>query len=44
MDPGDVIRARSCQSLREENGRLERIAADLKLDRHIQEEIVSKKL
>jgi putative transposase len=35
---------RELRSLREENGRLKRIVADLTLDRQILQEIVSKKL
>jgi putative transposase len=35
---------RGLQSLREENGRLKRIVADLTLDRQNLQEIVSKKL
>ena len=35
---------RELRQLREENGRLKRIVADLTLDRQILQEIVSKKL
>lgn len=39
-----VQELRGLRSLREENGRLKRIVADLTLDRQILQEIVSKKL
>ena len=39
-----VQELRELRSLREENGRLKRIVADLTLDRQILQEIVSKKL
>lgn len=39
-----VQEPRELRSLREENGRLKRIVADLTLDRQILQEIVSKKL
>jgi len=39
-----VQELRELRSLREENGRLRRIVADLTLDRQILQEIVSKKL
>ena len=39
-----VPELRELRSLREENGRLKRIVADLTLDRQILQEIVSKKL
>ncbi len=35
---------RELRQLREENGKLKRLVADLSLDRHILQEIVSKKL
>jgi putative transposase len=40
----EVQELRELRSLREENGRLKRIVADLTLDRQILQEIVSKKL
>jgi putative transposase len=39
-----VQELRELRQLREENGRLKRIVADLTLDRQILQEIVSKKL
>jgi putative transposase len=39
-----VQELRELRSLREENGRLKQIVADLTLDRQILQEIVSKKL
>jgi putative transposase len=39
-----VQKLRELRQLREENGRLKRIVADLTLDRQILQEIVSKKL
>jgi putative transposase len=39
-----VQELRELRQLREENGRLKRIVADLSLDRQILQEIVSKKL
>ena len=35
---------RELRQLREENGKLKRLVADLSLDRHILQEIVAKKL
>jgi putative transposase len=35
---------RELRQLREENGKLKRLVADLSLDRHIRQEIVAKKL
>ena len=35
---------RELRQLREENGKLKRLVADLSLDRHILQEIVQKKL
>jgi len=40
----DVSQAQEARQLREENGRLKRMVADLTLDRQILQEIVSKKL
>jgi len=39
-----VQELRELRNLREENGRLKRLLADLTLDRHILQEVVSKKL
>ena len=39
-----VSELRELRQLREENGKLERLVADLSLDRHILQEIVAKKL
>jgi putative transposase len=39
-----VQELRELRQLREENGRLKRLVADLSLDRQILQEIVSKKL
>jgi putative transposase len=39
-----VSELRELRQLREENGRLKRLVADLSMDRHILQEIVSKKL
>lgn len=39
-----VQELRELRQLRDENGRLERLVADLSLDRHILQEIVSRKL
>ena len=40
----DVSELRELRQLREENGKLKRLVADLSLDRHILQEIVAKKL
>ena len=40
----EVSEAQEVKQLREENGRLKRLVADLSLDRQILQEIVSKKL
>jgi putative transposase len=39
-----VSEVRELRQLREENGKLKRLVADLSLDRHILQEIVAKKL
>ena len=39
-----VSELRELRQLREENGKLKRLVADLSLDRHILQEIVAKKL
>ena len=39
-----AVELRELRQLREENGRLERLVADLSLDRQILQEVVSKKL
>jgi putative transposase len=39
-----ITELRELRQLREENGRLKRLVADLSLDRQILQEIVSKKL
>lgn len=39
-----VTELRELRQLREENGKLKRLVADLSLDRHILQEIVAKKL
>lgn len=45
MDDGlGINELRELRQLREENGRLKRLVADLSLDRQILQEIVSKKL
>ena len=41
---GRVSELRELRQLREENGRLKRLVADLSMDRQILQEIVSKKL
>ena len=39
-----ITELRELRQLREENGKLKRLVADLSLDRHILQEIVAKKL
>ena len=39
-----LIELRELRKLREENGKLKRLVADLSLDRHVLQEIVAKKL
>jgi putative transposase len=41
---GSLSELRELRQLREENGRLKRLLADLSMDRQILQEIVSKKL